>query len=447
MIQPPEDIESERSLLATLSAPGAEGTTSVLLPSLQERDFIHPAHKAILSALRALVERGDEINSLALKAELEDQKTLNRVGGFQGLIDILGAEEVGRPEALIKIIQTKRKQRDLQILGAKLQNSAGEMEPDALISEISSELTKLALTSDRGEPKLINLISDEALTHLVEKVEGLSVVGTKFHSWPRLNGLTHGFQPGQLIVLAARPGVGKTALAQNWTLRAGMYGKRCLYISLEMSSEELWNRIVSDKSGISAREIVKNHDQEGLQKFAEGSQEVNRLPLHISDAGRVTVAEIKSHVDRLIARHGSLDLVVIDYLQLLTSVPGTKNQSETTRVGDITRALKILARDAKVPILLLSQLNRDVEKRGGNGIPQLSDLRDSGCIEQDADIVMFISRDMKETTAGLTFAKHRNGPCMTLPMEFKSDITRYVELERETDPYPGKPIVKKNKLV
>jgi len=109
--------------------------------------------------------------------------------------------------------------------------------------------------------------------------------------------------------------------------------------------------------------------------------------------------------------------------------------------------LKILARDAKVPILLLSQLNREVEKRGGDGIPQLSDLRDSGCIEQDADIVMFISRDMKGTEAGLTLAKHRNGPCMTLPMEFKSDITRYTELERETDPYPGKLISKKSKMI
>jgi replicative DNA helicase len=447
MIPPPEDIESERSLLATLSAPGAEGTASVLLPMLQERDFIHPAHKAILLALRPLVERGEEINSLALKTELEVQKTLNRVGGFQGLIEILSAEEVGRPEALIKIIQTKRKQRDLQILGAKLQNSASEKDPETLISEISTELMQLALTSDKGEPKLINQISDEALTHLVEKVEGRSAVGTKFHSWPRLNGLTHGFQPGQLIVLAARPGIGKTALAQNWALRAGMYGKRCLYISLEMSSEELWNRIVSDKSGISAREIIKNHDQEALRQFAQGSQEVNRLPLHISDSGKVTVAEIKSHVDRLIARHGSLDLVIIDYLQLLTSIPGAKNQSETTRVGDITRSLKILARDAKVPILLLSQLNREVEKRGGDGIPQLSDLRDSGCIEQDADIVMFISRDMKGTEAGLTLAKHRNGPCMTLPMEFKSDITRYTELERETDPYPGKLISKKSKMI
>ena len=124
---------------------------------------------------------------------------------------------------------------------------------------------------------------------------------------------------------------------------------------------------------------------------------------------------------------------MIDYLQLLTSAAGGKNQTETIRIGEITRALKLLAKDRKIPILLLSQLNRDVEKRTA-GKPQLSDLRDSGCIEQDADVVMFIHRNMNQTSTDLIVAKHRNGPCATLPLNFCPELTRYIEVERQTEP-------------
>jgi replicative DNA helicase len=164
--------------------------------------------------------------------------------------------------------------------------------------------------------------------------------------------------------------------------------------------------------------------------------EVDELPLHVSDRAKITVPEICAQADRIIGRHGKLDLLVIDYLQLLTSAPGAKNQSETVRIGEITRALKLLAKDRHVPVVLLSQLNREVEKRQA-GKPQLSDLRDSGCIEQDADMVIFIHRAMAQTSTELIIAKHRNGPCMTLPLSFKPEITRYIELERQTSEDSG----------
>jgi replicative DNA helicase len=432
MIPVPEDPDSERSLLATLCAPGAETAAAVLVPTLQEQDFIVPAHRCVFLALRALVARGEESAPATLRAEMETQGTLTRAGGIEGLHGILDAQEVGKPEVLLRIIQAKRRQRELQKLGESILRTAATTEPGELIESASKELTRLSLFQNHEQAEKVNGFSDEALVRIHDKMLGKSNVGCKFHSWPRLNGLTQGFQPGQLIVLAARPGIGKTALALNWFLRAGMNGKRCLYFSLEMSKEELWNRLISDKSGVDLRKMVENRDMESFDHFAAAKREVDLLQLHVDERGKITTSAIQAQVDRLIAKHGRVDLVVVDYLQLLSSAQGNKNQTETIRIGEITRALKILAKDRHVPIVLLSQLNREVEKRS-SARPQLSDLRDSGCIEQDADLVMFIHRNMKETNADLILAKHRNGPVMTLPLQFDPAITRYIELERNTE--------------
>ena len=433
MITIPEDLESEVSLLATLCAPGNEQMASVEVGNIRDEDFHVPANRFMFQAVRSLLASGIEIGIATLADQLRTAGTLDRIGGVSTIVDTLGAPEISRPETLVKILRTRRHQRELQLLGGKLYREAALGDPAELMAETSAALSAMAQSSDQGNVEDISRFSDEALARVMDRMEGRSTVGTKFHGWRRLNGLTHGFQPGQLIVLAARPGIGKTALALNWLLGAGRNGRRCAFFSLEMPKEELWNRLIADKSGVNYRQMIEERNMDEFCKFAQSKGEVDAMPLHVSDRGKITVSEIAAQVDRIIVRHGSLDLLVIDYLQLLTSPAGGKNQTETIRIGEITRALKLLAKDRKIPILLLSQLNRDVEKRTA-GKPQLSDLRDSGCIEQDADVVMFIHRSMNQTATDLIIAKHRNGPTMTLPLNFCPEITRYVEVERQTEP-------------
>lgn len=433
MIPLPEDLESERLLLSTLCAPGADHAAAVLVPTICAEDFHHPHHRAIFLALEQIVRDRDEVSLALLADTMKRQGSIDRVGGFPGLSDALSHGEVARPDVLGRLLASKRKQRALMGLGMRIYQEASKGDPSEVIASASSDLCHLAQESGKGGAVALNSISDEALADILDRMEGRSQVGTKMHSWPRLNGLTHGFQPQNLIILAARPGIGKTALALNWILRSAMLGRRGMVFSMEMSKEEIWSRMASDKAGVNTRDMIANKDYEAFKRFGEAKQDLDALPIHVCDRGKITVSEIAAEVEHTITRHGSLGMVVIDYLQLITS-PGVKGQTETVRIGEISRGLKLLAKDVKVPIILLSQLNREVEKRSG-GKPQLSDLRDSGCIEQDADMVMFIHRQMDQTATDLIVAKHRNGPCMTIPLSYKADLTRYIELEREAQTF------------
>lgn len=427
----PEDPEAERSLLSTLCAQGNDAVAYGELSRLSEHDFIVPAHRAVFQAACKVSKDGDEISLMSIYDALVSMGLAAKAGERTGLVHILSGDEVGRPDVLVKIIQSKRKQRDLMALGARITREAESLTPAEVIEMAGSELSRMAQSSEKGNAEEVATFSDEALAMVLDRIDGRSRHGVKMQGWNRLNGLLQGFQPGNLVVLAARPGIGKTALVLNWFLRAGMNGFRCLFVTIEMSKEELWNRMVSDKSSVNYREMVAGRDRKAFQQFAGGKMELDSMPLHVCDRGKITSAEIVSQMDKIITKFGSLDFVIIDYLQLMKSPEGSKSQSETTRIGEITRDLKLAAKDRKVPIVLLSQLNREVEKRQA-GKPQLSDLRDSGCIEQDADIVMFIHRKMDEMTAELVLAKHRNGPTMDLPLVFLPEFTRYVEVERET---------------
>jgi replicative DNA helicase len=176
-----------------------------------------------------------------------------------------------------------------------------------------------------------------------------------------------------------------------------------------------------------------SRDYEAFARFAAAKAEVDQMPIHLCDRAGITVPEITGMVDQITVQQGPLDLVVVDYLQLLTSPESSRaaRQSEAVRVGEISRGFKLLAKDRHVPVVLLSQLNREIEHRQGNR-PQLSDLRDSGAIEQDADIVMFIHRKMEDSSSSLVIAKHRNGPVLDMGIQYHPELTRYVEMERET---------------
>ena len=417
----PQDHEAERWLLASLAAPGRESEAAEWTAVLCEEDFLDPAHQAVLRALRTVSQAGKEVHSLSLRDALREAGDLGRVGDLQGLQAIMLAPEVEGIQPLVERLQEMRKLRELIRIGAGIVRSAEACEPSGeTVAQAGERLASLAQVSDQGNAERVYASTDDVLAMLGDRMSGHHTSGTRIKGWPRLNGILQGgFQPGNLIILAARPGIGKTSLALNWLLRAGSG----VMFSLEMTREECIQRIMADAAGVDLRAMIETRDRAAFARVAEAKTQLDRLPIHVCDRSKITPPEIQAQVDRIITREGKPGLVVVDYLQLLS---GGTAKDETHRLAELTRALKLLAKDRRVPVLVLSQLNREVEKRQG-GKPQLADLRDSGAIEQDADLVAFIHRKVNDVTAQLVIAKHRNGPTMDLPLVFRSGLTRYEE--------------------
>ncbi|MBI1752841.1 MAG: replicative DNA helicase [Acidobacteria bacterium] len=444
----PEDIDAERSFLATCCAPGAGFIASEAVFSLSEEDFVHPAHRAVFRALKTLIEAQVEVNSLTLKDALDQDDSLNKVGGYPGLVELLAGEDVERPQVLADVIRRKAKLRRLVHLGAQLVRQAAEEDeaPETLVDQTAQSLFHLAQGDAKAKGLLsIQAVADDAMERLADRMEGRLSPGIRV-GFSRFDELTQGFQPGNLIVLAARPGIGKTALALNWILRAaeernGQPGHCGAFFSLEMSHEEVFMRLLSAKSQTNMKDLQSGRATGRLDHVLKTRDEMTHLPLFICDLASITVPQIRN----MIVKQGSqsnrkIDFVIIDYLQLLSSPEGSRGakQNEAVRIGEISRALKIMAKDFGIPVVVLSQLNREVEHRTG-GRPQLSDLRDSGAIEQDADMVAFIHRKMMpsateepDPSAELIVAKHRNGPTAIIQLHFQGEFAMYRELVRET---------------
>ncbi len=443
----PEDVDAERALLATCCAPGAESAASEIAFQLTEEDFVHPANRAVFKALVSLIEAQVEVNALTLKDALDQAGDLGRVGGYAGLVELLSGEEVGKPQVLADLLVRKRKQRQLIRMGAQLVRQAAEEEapPETLVERAAQDLFRLAQGRERKGLEHVGDVSEEAMDKLLDRLEGRGSVGLRV-GFSRLDAITQGFQPGNLIILAARPGIGKTALALNWLLRSADSRQRAhgAFFSLEMSNEEVFNRLLAAKASINMKAVQAGGFSDQVQgRLLEARDDLRALPIFLNDQAAITVREITAMVERHLAQaNQKLDLLIVDYLQLISSPEGSRGakQSEAVRIGEISRAFKLLAKDHKIPVVVLSQLNREVEHRQG-GRPQLSDLRDSGAIEQDADIVMFIHRKMKpvlegeeeDRSAELVIAKHRNGPTAIVPLYFEAEYARYREMERSTD--------------
>lgn len=437
MINLPEDLEAERALLSTICAPGSERAAAECVSVLHSDDFMDPSHRAILAAVSALVQRSEPIEIAMLADELRAAGALDRLGGYPSLVTILSGEEVRRPMALVNVLRKLRRRRDLIKLAARIGKGAqvDTEDPEALCAEASQELARIATKRERGGIQKLNQFSDELLSGLLDKFNGIRDPRVSWlKGWSRLNGMLQGFKPGELIILAARPGIGKTALALNWVLAVTEYGGSAGVFSLEMPKAQLWERLVAAQAGVDVRAMVANQDRAAWHKIGNAKLELDERGIWIEDRSSITAQEIITETDSLLARSSNLRLLVVDYLGLVGG--GSAKASETQRLAEITRGLKVLAKDRGVPVILLCQLNREVENRA-NGKPRLSDLRDSGAIEQDADVVMFIHRKMtelrNEKSAELLIAKQRSGPTGSIPLLFAPELTRYEEVpQRET---------------
>jgi len=444
----PEDLDAERSLIATCCAPGMEQEAAEIAFSLTEEDFVHPAHRAIFRAMTRLIEANLPINALTLKDTLANAQDLTRVGDFAGIVEVLISEEVQNPQVLADILRRKRKHRDLIRLGAQLTRRAASEEdtPEILVEQASQELFRIAQGQDTRGLEPISKVMDEAYQNLLDRLQGGGSSGVRV-GFSRLDNLTQGFQPGNLVVLAARPGIGKTALALNWLLHASVrFHRHVAFFSLEMSKEEVSNRLISSHTQIDLKSVIHGQLSDDEQNaILSGKNELGQYHIYICDRAAITIREITAMVDKLCTQSNQkLDLVIVDYLQLISSPQDSRGarQNEAVRIGEISRALKILAKERNIPVVVLSQLNRELEHGQGRR-PQLSDLRDSGAIEQDADIVMFIHRkktriemedEEQDKSVELIISKHRNGPTAIIPLWFEPQFTLFRELERYIEP-------------
>ncbi|GAP63131.1 MAG: replicative DNA helicase [Ardenticatenia bacterium] len=431
----PYNIEAEEAVLGAMLI-DPEAITKIA-PFLRPEDFYREKHRWIYEALLNLHERDEPADELTIADELERMGRLSDVGGIAAIHELalkvptaLHIEHYGR------IVERNAVLRRLIEAAENIARLAYENSEDD-ISEIIDRAESLlfAVSQHRLTGAMIPI--QQILGEFYEQVEKLFIerhpVGlpTGFTDLDRLLG---GFQPGDLIILAARPSMGKTAFSLSITENVALQqNARVAFFSLEMSADQLVQRLVSSQTGINAQKLrVGPITEEDLQRVSMAVDTLRNTRIFIDETPAISPIELRTKARRVASEHG-LDLIVVDYLQLMRGVGRTENRVQ--EISQISRSLKALARELRVPVLALSQLSRQVESRHDKR-PMLSDLRESGSIEQDADVVMFIYRDEvynKETDkpniAEIIVAKHRNGPTGVVELRFVRENAKFSNLE------------------
>lgn len=434
----PHSDESERAVLAGALLDPA--LLPVVVGRLAPEDFYTERHRTIYRSMVDLQEAEVEVDLRTLQASLEQQDKLESVGGVAYLAGLdLDLPDLGRLDTYVEIVKERSVRR-------RLIEACGEITRHCLDGGLEAqealgraEQAILGLGEEAIQKGFVKLgqIFHETLAELEDRPEhGFLGLPSGFAD---LDTMTRGFHPGNLVVIAGRPGMGKTSLALNIAEHAAIRENRPVGLfSLEMSQEELALRILSSEVDISFGPLRSGHlSQKQWTKVVQAVKTVSQAPLYIDDSANPSMLEIASKARRLRAESG-LDLIVVDYLQLMQGT--TRYENRNLEIAAITRSLKQLAKELRIPVIALSQLSRQPERRSGDHRPQLADLRESGSIEQDADVVVFIYRDElydDETTdkgiAELIVAKHRNGETGTVKLVFLGDTTKFCNLARHED--------------
>lgn len=422
----PHSLDAEKSILGAVLL--HEEALHEAVGAVQSMDFFRDAHKQIFAAMVSLQERRVAIDFTTLTDELIRRGELDAVGGkayLSALVD--GMPRSANIEHYAKIVSEKARLRRLIAAGNKLVNEAYAAEEDAtdILERAEQVILGLADGTVQTGFESMRTVAPRALA-LLERIQsargGVTGVASGFADLDRI---TRGLQPGTLVVVGARPGVGKTSLASNIAYHAAEQGTSVGFFSLEMPSEELFLRQVAAATRIDSHRIQGGYlsDREWA-RVSEAIGRIAEMSVYIDETPAIKIFAVRSRARRLKAeRH--LGLLVIDYLQLMETPSG---ENRATAIGVITAALKSLAKELKIPIVLLSQLNRDSIKGERPRKPQLSDLRESGSIEQDADIVMLLHRGDVEAEPDLTeliIAKHRNGAIGTIKLRWSEQFTRF----------------------
>ena len=394
--------------------------------------------KTIIQIILDLYKKGDKHDILTISEEIKNRNLFHIVTVMDVASLTNGINGSWQLETHIRILHQRWIRKEIRKSGNELLIQADDYEIDSLdlLGKAETTLNTINNLIVKGEVKSTQSIAKNVLAKnekIIQNEKGLSGIPSGFGY---LDKVTGGWQDSDLIILAARPGMGKTSLALNlWARPAINHNIPTAFFSLEMSAEQLFQRVVSQESGIPLSKIARDGIRgEDLKAFEGWVEHLASQPLSIDDTGGISISDFHSKASKL-KREKNIRLIVIDYLQLMTS--GVKSHSQNHEVGLISGKLKMIAKELNVPIIVLSQLSRAVEQRGGAKKPVLSDLRDSGSIEQDADMVMFLYRpeyygitsdELGESTEGLAeleIAKHRNGSLSTIELEFIPSRTTF----------------------
>jgi replicative DNA helicase len=478
-IAPPNNLGAEAAVLGAILFDN--NAFQRIADYLRASDFYAPAHQDLYEVASNMIQQGRVADGVTLREHFEKAERLTEIGGARYLEDLLDSAAFG-PEVLdyAKMIRDLAMRRALVGIGGELQGRALMPEPDES-GERQIELAERQLfdLAERGASGKGFTSFSDALT------DSLLMAEAAFKREGKIAGIASGLRDldeklgglhrSDLLVLAGRPSMGKTSLATNIAYNAAaayraetqddgskktMEGAIVGFFSLEMSNEQLATRILAERTGINTHRIRQGDlDKQDFEKLREGTEELQNLPLYIDDTGGISISQLAARARRL-QRSIGLDMIVIDYLQLITVTSGNSNANRVQEVTQITTALKALAKDLNVPIVALSQLSRQVEQRDDKR-PQLSDLRESGSIEQDADVVMFVYReeyylarsepgadpndpssnekwtqwrarmDQVYGTAEVIIGKQRHGPIGKVELAFDANITRFGDLNRK----------------
>jgi replicative DNA helicase len=424
---PPHNLEAEQSVLGAMVVnPNA---IPVAIEQLRDEDFYREGHRLIYRSILTLYDKGDEVDVVTVSAELDRQGVLERVGGrdfIHTLAEIVPAAANAGQYATI--VREQSVLRSLIQVGNEIAE-LGYQHPDEIAALLDrSEQRVFAISQQRRVAEFQHikdiLTANFQRLELMQRDATVSGVATGFEG---LDKITGGLQPANLVVLAARPSMGKTSLALNIAQSVAVDGKAPVAIfSLEMSAQELGERMMCSAARVSSHKVrTATLSGDDYAKLIQAAGELEKADIFIDDTAGITMFELRAKARRLASKM-PLALVIVDYLQLMVGDGRSENRQQ--EVAGLSRSLKQLARELSVPVIAVSQLNRSPEVRQDKR-PQLSDLRESGAIEQDADVVMFIHADPKDETkkgtVEVVIAKHRNGPTGIVRLGFVTDYTKF----------------------
>jgi replicative DNA helicase len=431
---PPQDVAAEQSVLGGMLL--SKDAIADVVEVLRGVDFYRPAHETVYDTVLDLYSRGEPADPVTVSAELQRRGELGRVGGAPYLHTLVASVPTAANAGYYaEIVRERAILRRLVEAGTRIAQMgyAGDGDVDEVVDRAQAEVYSVTerRTSEDYRPL------SEIMEGTLDEIEAIGSRGGQLVGVPTgfadLDEVTNGLHPGQMVIVAARPGAGKSTLALDVARSASIkHGMTSVLFSLEMSRNEIAMRLLSAEARVSLQHMRTGHmSDDDWQRIARKTGEVSSAPLFIDDSPNMSMMEIRAKCRRLKQRH-DLRLVVLDYMQLLSS--GKRVESRQVEVSEFSRSLKLLAKELEVPVVALSQLNRGPEQRQDKR-PMLSDLRESGSLEQDADMVLLLHReDMYEKEsarageADLILAKHRNGPTTTVTVAFQGHYSRFVDM-------------------
>lgn len=435
IVQPPSNIPAERAVLgAVISERAVEFVSQHLVPD----DFYRPAHAAIYAAALSLMEEGTEVDPVTVMTELERRDELLRVGGAPFLHTLMSeALFAGSVGEHVRIVAEESHRRSLFMASQRLQQLALHRG-----SEFVDVLDRARATIDeavapRGQAGRVGCDLGDLLASRIDAYEEPVPPGIPF-GWPDLDrdlGGGAGLQPGRMIIVAARPGVGKSVLGVAAAVSAARRDYRTLFVSLEMPRDEIADRIIADAAGVALDYLQAHNLDEYEKERVRGAQaRLANVPMRIDDNAATSLGRVRAIARDMARQDPPLGMIVIDYLQLM--MPADDKITRQEQVSAMSRGLKRLAKDFGVPVLVLAQLNRKVEERADK-TPVLSDLRESGSLEQDADIVLMLARPLdRPGELDVHIAKNRGGPSGgQVALAYYPSLARVGSLTRQTEPY------------